>query len=427
MSSSAEYPITLCLKCKGANPRGKKFCGDCGASLDPLTGTVNSYLDANLKARIDEVIKDRFKDQKVTEAEIAADIAEKLTGWAKLFSVFVALPMALILAILGFYGLRELSDVRKAKDEVDSKIKESRQAIDDSVLKSKDNLALAQTIRERLETDKKTAEKTETQVAELQRKVQERSAQLDQIPQLTKKVNVLEATVKNFGNPASPMIIKNLQKEGKAIGIDASRFNGDIDWNKLKGAGVSFAFIRATQGTSATDPKFADNWSRSKKAGILRGAYHFFVYNVDPQEQAEHFTKMFREESGDLPPVADVEQNPVGFTPSSADEVKRALDNLRIFIETVRKNTGCNPIIATSGHYWEKTFSPSASDSFSNHPLWIMRYSQNAQAIPPWKKWTFWQFDDQLGIKDLPQYDFSAYDGSDQQLKEFAKQQCTHQ
>jgi lysozyme len=423
MSSPAEYSIIQCPRCKAGNPAVKKFCGDCGASLDPLGGTINSYLDANLKARVDELIKDRFKDQKVTEAEIAADIAEKLTGWAKLFSVFVALPMALILAILGFYGFKELSDVRKAKDEVDTKIQESKHAIDDSVAKSNENLALNTEINGKLKETKAKADEAASQVAKLQQKVQERSAQLDQIPQLTQKVRDLEATVSSFGNKASPAILKNLVREGKVYGIDAAMFS--VDWDKLKQAGVSFAFIRATQGTHSTDPKFADNWSQSKKSGIFHGAYHVFVFSSDPVQQAENFMKAFHQEPGDLPPVVDVEQIP-GQTPSSPEEVKKALDNIRIFIEAVRKNTGCNPIIAT-GSFWEKTFSSTAPTSFSNNPLWIMQYTQKARSIPPWTKWTFWQFDAALSIEGLPPYDFSAYDGSSQQLQEFAKQQCSHQ
>src|SRR5688572_21982049 len=61
-------------------------------------------------------------------------------------------------------------------------------------------------------------------------------------------------------------------------GIDVSYWQGDIDWNTVSNAGISFAYIKATEGGDHVDPKFLQNWYQAKRAGIARGAYHFIYW-----------------------------------------------------------------------------------------------------------------------------------------------------
>jgi lysozyme len=61
-------------------------------------------------------------------------------------------------------------------------------------------------------------------------------------------------------------------------GIDVSYWQGDIDWLKVREAGVHFAFIKATEGGDHLDPKFLENWEGAKRVGIARGAYHFIYW-----------------------------------------------------------------------------------------------------------------------------------------------------
>ena len=58
-------------------------------------------------------------------------------------------------------------------------------------------------------------------------------------------------------------------------GIDVSRYQGDIDWRRVKRAGTEFAWIKATEGGDYVDPKFMENWNQARAAGVPRGAYHF--------------------------------------------------------------------------------------------------------------------------------------------------------
>ena len=66
-------------------------------------------------------------------------------------------------------------------------------------------------------------------------------------------------------------------------GIDVSRYQQTISWDMVKemdvhGIKLRFAFLKATEGIGNVDPYFNRNWKRAKEAGIIRGAYHFFLF-----------------------------------------------------------------------------------------------------------------------------------------------------
>src|SRR5437763_12676400 len=70
------------------------------------------------------------------------------------------------------------------------------------------------------------------------------------------------------GTPFSPTDLR---------GIDVSNWQGSIDWSKVAAVGVRFAFLKASQGTTYTDPTYAANRSAARAAGARAGAYHFAV------------------------------------------------------------------------------------------------------------------------------------------------------
>ena len=59
-------------------------------------------------------------------------------------------------------------------------------------------------------------------------------------------------------------------------GIDASRWQGAIDWQAARAGGVNFAFLKATEGGDILDPMFATNFRAALAAGVPVGAYHFW-------------------------------------------------------------------------------------------------------------------------------------------------------
>src|ERR1700729_3325754 len=117
-------------------------------------------------------------------------------------------------------------------------------------------------------------------------------------------------------------------------GIDVSKYQDYIDWGMVKDMRVgdiqlSFAFIKATEGLGNEDAYFDRNWKKSKSAGVVRGAYHYFLATKNGKAQAENFINSVTLLPGDLPPVLDIEQS-YGVPPDKLRE--RAKD----WLETIR-------------------------------------------------------------------------------------------
>ncbi len=82
-------------------------------------------------------------------------------------------------------------------------------------------------------------------------------------------------------------------------GIDVSTYQGDIKWAQVKADGIDFAFIKATQGRSVsnpslrnfTDSKFAANIVNANRWGIRIGVYHYLtaVTVSEAMQEAEYF------------------------------------------------------------------------------------------------------------------------------------------
>jgi uncharacterized membrane-anchored protein YhcB (DUF1043 family) len=99
-----------CVQCKAQNLEDKKYCGDCGAPLDPHLHALKQFFESNLHQQIETTIKEQYKDQKLVEFETIQAIASKLSDWTKLLGFFVGIPVALLILLLGFLGIKTYSD-----------------------------------------------------------------------------------------------------------------------------------------------------------------------------------------------------------------------------------------------------------------------------------------------------------------------------
>ena len=72
-------------------------------------------------------------------------------------------------------------------------------------------------------------------------------------------------------------------------GIDVSHHQNNVEWEKVKKSGISFAFIKATEGAWFKDSKFNTNINQAKKNGIYVGAYHYYKPKINPYLQFENY------------------------------------------------------------------------------------------------------------------------------------------
>ena len=181
----------------------------------------------------------------------------------------------------------------------------------------------------------------------------------------------------------------------EARGVDVSHFQSDVDWKKVAASGISFAFVKATEGEHFTDPKFKKNWKEIHAAGIKRGAYHFLEPSVDGKKQAEHFLAVAKLQPGDLLPVVDVEKIGKG----GASELRKNLD---AFLAEIRRATGRDAIIYISPAFWEEHIEPGIKGSWKN-PLWVAEYGvkkpRAMRGLPEWSIWQHTEKGEVAGIK----------------------------
>ncbi|MFK7798791.1 MAG: glycoside hydrolase family 25 protein [Aureispira sp.] len=190
-------------------------------------------------------------------------------------------------------------------------------------------------------------------------------------------------------------------------GVDVSRYQRQIDWEVLhQEAGVQFAFMKATEGSSYEDPYFDYNWKTARKVGVLRGAYHFYRTEQSPLWQAKQFMRTVKLRKGDLPPVLDVE---------NVDKVNKAdlIKDLTVWLETVEEHYKIRPIIYASLDLYQRHLHA----AFPDHLVWIARYSRRQ---PPLElNWYFWQYSDEMELSGIKGYvDGNVFVGSYRQLKQ---------
>lgn len=170
------------------------------------------------------------------------------------------------------------------------------------------------------------------------------------------------------------------------VGIDVSKWQGDVDWAAVKADGVAFAFARVSDGLNAVDAYFADNWAGMKAAGLVRGAYQFFRPASNVADQAQLMLDMIGELGPtDLPPVLDVEADGGLSDAAVADAVDE-------WIEIVQDATGRRPIIYTGPYFWRDEVG--GANQLPSE-LWVAHYGAECPLTPePWTRWAFWQYTD---------------------------------
>lgn len=172
-------------------------------------------------------------------------------------------------------------------------------------------------------------------------------------------------------------------------GIDVSRFQRSILWHKARANGVNFAFIKATEGGDRRDVMFDDHWRAAAKAGVARGAYHFYYFCTSPEDQARWFIRNVPRKAGDLPPVLDMEWNPLSPTCAHRRPPGAVVRNeMRRYLEIVTAHYGQRPIIYTTPRF----FRENGLDKVKGYEFWLRSTAETPQEAYPGQSWRFWQY-----------------------------------
>jgi lysozyme len=202
-------------------------------------------------------------------------------------------------------------------------------------------------------------------------------------------------------------------QDGNATGIDVSHYQGTVDWAKVKGAGNSFAFAKATESVGVVDAMFATNWPAMKDAGLLRGAYHFYHAAENATDQATHFLEVVQLAPGDLPPVLDIESGGLEGQSSSA-----LVEGVTTWLGLVQEQTGFTPMIYVSPSFANEYL----QSKFGAYPLWVAEYGvSQPKTTNGWSTWAFWQHSQSGTMSGVSgPVDLDTFNGSQAGLQAFA-------
>lgn len=217
--------------------------------------------------------------------------------------------------------------------------------------------------------------------------------------------------------------------EDSIYGIDLSHHNEDgckckVNWAVVEAQKVRFAYLKATQGSTGQDTRFAANWSALENSSIRRGAYHFLSPFSTVDDQVKNFLKtMGTLRAMDLPPVMDIEwtdaadPNNDGWAAKSSDDVAAfALQ----WLQAIETATGRVPVIYTSRAWWKDRVGDDKLGKFSRYPIWIAQYVPDSKGqvlpknLPAQWSWKIWQFTESGAIKGglTGNLDVSVFKGS---------------
>lgn len=175
-------------------------------------------------------------------------------------------------------------------------------------------------------------------------------------------------------------------------GVDASHHQGDIDWVRVRRDGIEFAYLKATEGSSFTDPRFVASTRAARAAGLRVGGYHYFTLCSAGVPQAEHFVDVLGSvgSRGSMPPAIDLE-----LLGNCADPPPRAdlLREVRAFVDTVEARTGQRVVVYAYPEFEERFRIATA--------LQRRQWVRDIGSTPPTRDWWIWQKDDRASIDGI--------------------------
>jgi GH25 family lysozyme M1 (1,4-beta-N-acetylmuramidase) len=176
----------------------------------------------------------------------------------------------------------------------------------------------------------------------------------------------------------------------RTFGTDTSHWDGDVNEQASKAAGVDFTIIKAMDGTVETR-FFRANKARAHAAGLPEGPYAWLYPNgkISCVSQARALFNLLSSVGfGDLPATIDWEWTYFGGTPANPN-----MQDLTLWVDEWLRLGARRPLLYTAAGYANTfgTMPASLRDKFAG--LWVANYGVANPAMPSgWTRWTLHQF-----------------------------------
>lgn len=167
-------------------------------------------------------------------------------------------------------------------------------------------------------------------------------------------------------------------------GIDVSKWQGNIDFNAVKKAGIDFVIIRAGYGreVSQKDTYFERNYAGAKAAGLHVGAYWYSYADTagDAEKEARACLEVIKGKQFDFPIYFDLEE-------------KKQLDKgaafcselVRVFCTTL-ENAGYFAGLYISRYYLQHNIEPKTAERFA---VWVAEYGPKLNYSGQYGVWQY--------------------------------------
>lgn len=186
--------------------------------------------------------------------------------------------------------------------------------------------------------------------------------------------------------------LSGISRNAKAFGIDVSVWQGTIDWDKVKAAGIDFAMIRcgfrgySGSGVIEKDPRFDRNIAGALGAGINVGVYFYStaVTEKEAEEEADWVVSVIKNYNITYPVAYDFEEfyNSDGSRAAGLSQKQRTANTVA-FLERI-KSAGYNPMLYASAsavrRYW-------LYSKVRKYDYWLAHYTTKTNYSGPYVMW----------------------------------------
>lgn len=199
-------------------------------------------------------------------------------------------------------------------------------------------------------------------------------------------------------------------KVNSSFGIDVSKYQGDIDWTKVKEAGVDFAMLRVAargyeSGALNIDDKFVANITGATTNGLKVGVYVFSqaINEIEAVEEANFAVAGVMNYNIAYPIAIDIEEVSDTVTRIDKLDVATRTKNVKAFCDTV-KNYGFKPVIYASRDYLIKMLD---MDALAEYDIWLRDTEGRSDVITDMEstdfpyRFTMWQYNDKGTINGI--------------------------
>lgn len=198
-------------------------------------------------------------------------------------------------------------------------------------------------------------------------------------------------TASPTASPAASLTRAPATPRPPARGVDVSHHQGVIDWERVRRDRIDFAYLKASEGSTFTDPRFVANATGARRAGLRVGGYHYFSLCSPGAPQAAHFAdRLASAPARTMPPAIDLELLGNCADPPPRDDL---LLEVRTFVAEVERRTGQRVVVYAYPDFESRYRIAEALE----RRLWVRRIG----STPPHGDWWLWQRNDHASIDGI--------------------------